>query len=672
MVVAAPRVRPCVDHHPSDFIHDDNSHKPQLSGTSTTTTTALGELPLNNVYAIKPRNSSLESLTRRLDDFHLCDKENRPSASDVVERASSQDRSTTPRVVTDAWEETNPLAQASRQLPSTQEQLAKHQQGQFEWLLSIPVPPKRAASADPDVRGGNQPRSARERADAAGGPGEGGETLYFGCNLVCRRRSRSASGDVEACDHGNDQDNDSDRPANVYTLLATRISSANEFGMVMDSEIEKLKKLQEQEQMGDAIENLEAPASIASGDERSRPVSRIEDSVEALDRLEEEIEALREATQISAVLSPEAVAKKGKDVGSSSKTTTPVRRAASVRVGPASGSARGKLLERSSSVRKAPASSAEDNGETSVPGSASSSARRVPRPASLLPPKPLAKSNKAPTVPTFELPGEAVARKLKEQREKRMSQISSEQSNPPALAAHFTPSKPHFKSAKPPTVPQFELPGEAISRRKREQREAKLRAQEEEERRQREFKARPIRASLAAPSTLPRENLASLARRAAASGDGSADSSGTTITPSGSQSKASAAGSSSKRQSMIASASPTPTSAKSATLPMRGRPGTAASMATTTSGASTRSSPQAGLNGKEVLARDNALRMERERERRERENAAKAARQEAAEWSREQSRRWAEKQRAKKEKEKRERDKVVQAEAGTQEAGVVA
>ncbi len=81
-----------------------------------------------------------------------------------------------------------------------------------------------------------------------------------------------------------------------------------------------------------------------------------------------------------------------------------------------------------------------------------------------------------------------------------------------AQLASAVAASPRPRSSKPPTVSTFELPGEAISRRKREEREARLRAQEEEERRRREFKARPVRSSIV-PNTLPRETVASRARQ---------------------------------------------------------------------------------------------------------------------------------------------------------------
>jgi hypothetical protein len=673
-------------------IHDDLSHKELPSGTATS---ALGELPLNSIHNLKPR-SSIESLANRLDNFHLynSDKENKsritPGAASRVPSAALSIKevgcgnshetlgagasaippvsgmltrclftSETLLTLSVDFEENNPLAVASHRLPSIKEQLSKHQEGQFEWLLSIPV--KKAAK-------GHRPRG-ESHDDAELRHGE--KTLYFGCNLV-RRRTQSGG----ASENGKSTD--------VYTLLATRIKGEEEFTMAIDAEIANLQSTAADRMclsdapVAEQYRNLDAPKSPGlvteakevtadSDGDGSRPLSRIEDSVEALDKLEEEVEALTQVAHLERVLSPEAATRSTNGTGAKA---TPMKRATSVRA--SATPTRNKTVERASSVRR-PTSAADD--EKAAPVSATSSARKVPRPTSLLPPKPPAKSSKAPTVPAFELPGEAVARRLKEQREQRRSQqISSEQAA--ALAAAYSPSKPHFKSSKPPTRPTFELPGEAISRKKREEREAKLRAQEEEERKRREFKARPIRASLV-PSTVPRETLTSLARQKSRANEGSSDSAATTITP----------GSAKKRQS-VALSSATPTS--STTLPSRGRnPDTADPTTTTTTAASSRahsttpsqasihsrssgrSRPQTGttddsslsqqqqqhqqkpLRGKEVYARDNAAREERERERRERENAARVAREKAAERSREMSRLWAEKQRLKRELEAR-------------------
>ena len=71
-MAATSRSRPYVEVD----IHDDHSHKPSPSGTITE---ALGELPLKNIHNIKPRITSVESLVRQLDNFHIhtADKENK-------------------------------------------------------------------------------------------------------------------------------------------------------------------------------------------------------------------------------------------------------------------------------------------------------------------------------------------------------------------------------------------------------------------------------------------------------------------------------------------------------------------------------------------------------------------------------------------------------------------
>ena len=542
------------------------------------------------------------------------------------------------------------MALASRHIPSTREQLSKHQEGQFEWLISIPA--KSSAK-------GRTPHS-NSHGDAE--PRDGERTLYFGCNLVHRRPQ--SGGTPEA-----------NKSADVYTLLATHVEPQPRFSIDMDAEMERLQSATANRlHLGDGMlgdrrdQALDVPkshglvqvrevgedgASDVVVSEPSRPVSRIEDSVEALDKLEEEIEALTRVAHLERVLSPEAATR---------SKTTPMKRATSVRAG-----------TNSASRNKPPPTPARDEEKATAGGSSTSPARKVPRPASLLPPKPPAKSSKAPTVSTFELPGEAVARRLKEQREQRRSQhISSEQAA--ALAAAYSPSKPHFKSSKPPTRPTFELPGEAISRKKREDREAKLRAQEEEERKRREFKARPVRSSLV-PGSVPRETLTSLARQKSRHlTDPSTDSAAsTTITPV-----------SQKRQSILGTAAfsrPTPSRGRDPST-SEGAPSPAARATSSISTASARSSGSSGkrstatqtpapgagtpltpeaaaaqkARGREVFARDNSYTAEREREKREREAATRAAREAAAERSRGLSRLWAERQRAKKEKEKGERE----------------
>ncbi|SPQ27669.1 1ff71f15-ebca-414c-984f-9426cd9d1187 [Thermothielavioides terrestris] len=658
--------------------------------------TVLGELPLGNIQNIKP--NTIDSLARQLDDFHIhCnDKENKPGCA--LELGSGQGRTTAcetnhcirgsshahSRTGTDCItqgsedaERLDPLFLASQRLPSVQEQLSKHQEGQFEWLLSIPV--KTSAS-------GRRPRDD-SHGDAELRRGE--KTLYFGCNLVRRRTLFGGA-------LGNDGES-----TDAYTILATRIEGDEDFTMDVAAERERTEATAQDGAVTGRHE--EGPATLPKSPqlavevkEHSRPVSRIEDSVEALDKLEEEIEAVAQVTQLERVFSPENDRASTQNTNGAGAKASPLRRATSVRA-TASPAARPKTVERSASVRKAASSSSAQEDDKAVGGSSGSGARKVPRPASLLPPKPLAKSSKPPTVPAFELPGEAVARRLKEQREQRRSQqLSAEQMA--AVAAAYSPSRPHFKSSKPPTRPTFELPGEAISRKKREEREAKLRAQEEEERKRREFKARPLPANLA-PSTVPRETLTSLARQRQRQTEGSSDSAATTITPASKKRHSVAAypsSSSAARPSTNAPAAATTTT----TLPTRGRgpaqdttdpagPRTrdlsSRATSTSTGSGSIRRSGSAGSGGvsgskrsvvsaeeaaaqrqrgREVFAADGAYAAARERERRAREEAAVLARREAAERSRMLSREWAEKQRLRAEREKEKRARERERDAG--------
>ncbi|OAA44013.1 carboxylesterase family protein [Beauveria brongniartii RCEF 3172] len=242
-----------------------------------------------------------------------------------------------------------------------------------------------------------------------------------------------------------------------------------------------------------ALSGISDPSESLAGSSRtgSFSVPRIEDSLEELDRLEEQLEAVGALAKI--------------------KTAAP----SDVVRSPAVTSARGSPSVQSITKRTSIMSLNSKTSEKSLRRSASMTLRQKNRqpatpptrnagsPASSTPTRsPKYKSTKPPTVPKFELPGEAVARRLKQQREARQALLEKSQK------VNAAPAKPRTV-----TKPSFELPGEAISRRKREQHEAKLRAEEEEMRRKREFKARPFRNS-SAPGVVPRETIASRARQA--------------------------------------------------------------------------------------------------------------------------------------------------------------
>ncbi|KAK0723169.1 hypothetical protein B0T26DRAFT_740197 [Lasiosphaeria miniovina] len=700
-------------------IHDDDRSYNHPSAP-TKDVSVLDELPLGNIQNLAQH--SIDSLSADLDNFHIhtldLAKENAysqqqllqphtaklrgrkarphvnvdtfqvpvaaPDQDNTSSRAvsgSSSDVSSVGLLSSEDFQKNNALAIASHHLPSNQEQLSKHQAGQFEWVLSIPI-----GNAASDAVQPNHGESRDRR-------------LLFGCNLVHRRTQSGGHVGKDA------------KSANIYTLLATRIEgdddrpTIDQAAPIEDTDIMSTTtqiqdpdttvirmaephqteegELQRESQLtldtkaDDTVEHF-----IALSPADASP--RIEDSVEAIDKLEEELEALNEVTRLDRVLSP--------DAGKASKVqplfaTTATAKAASLpkRTGSVAASnaaarrtgaetVRIKRVERTSSVRRSTSMtfSHEEERPASVSQNVGPRKSAVARPTSLLPPRPPARSSKPPTVSTFELPGEAVARRLKEQREARLSrQITSEEAA--AMAAAFSPSKPHAKSTKPPTRPTFELPGEAISRRKREEREAKLRAQEEEERKRREFKARPVRNSIA-PGSYPRETVASRARQGKVAQQSENGEPAAPATPIG--------GTIARKRQSMAPSGPGSSAAPRASLsvasgnqqqPTRGRGLMAtaadsyhlsrATSATSTTGSirgsgggsvgkrstiSSEEAQQQKLRGKEILARDSVYVVDRERERREREAATKLARQEAAERSRQLSREWAKKQNAKK------------------------
>jgi len=403
----------------------------------------------------------------------------------------------------------------------------------------------------------------------------------------------------------------------------------------------------------------------------AKPVSRIEDSVEALDQLEEALEALDQAAQPERMVSPKKPQKKAEPRASapvppqdkalkenvkatvkavaqaSHKASPPKQRSpkpgyASMRVKPTAPKQRPSVKKATSMTFKPFAADCDKPypKEAKVQPAAKAP---VKRPISLLPPKEPARSTKPPTRPTFELPGEAVARKLKEQRETRLAQRESSEDS--FHTARTVSSQKTIKSTKPPTKSTFELPGEAVSRRKREAHEARLKAQEEEERRRREFKAKPPRKSTV-PNVAPRDTVASRARQSRIGIENMED---------GNLSVA-------KRGSNLGAHRPTIQQLNLANMSAHRAPGPKDNLTrkpSTTSGPSMSGlHTQRTVSNKEVLiqrqrakeiySRDAKMAEDIEKEKQEREAAAKRAREEAAERGRQASREWAEKQRARK------------------------
>ncbi|KAH8678094.1 hypothetical protein BX600DRAFT_507066 [Xylariales sp. PMI_506] len=517
----------------------------------------------------------------------------------------------------------HPLAIAARNPPSVEEQIAKHRNREFEWVLTV-KPPTNAETPASDALGSGQT-----------------EKLYFGCNLLPLGKVQSDNymllvtpleANPELVAAAEELDNDQRMAMAEAAINPTTPSKPQNFHP--EVRVEDVPPAYVEVANGDTnlVENTPSKSP-------GRPVSRIEDSVAALDELEEQLEAFHVAADVSPAR--EAAAKPPAQPIPADTTQSPRNLAQPPRSSPRPGSSMLKVKpmpSRSSpSARRSvsmifldsPKLKEEDKALLQAPPK-----KAAPKPlSSLLPPKQVAKSARAPTIPSFELPGEAVARRLKEQKEARRSMG--------ATVGSASPNLRRIKSVKPPTRSTFELPGEAISRRKREAHEAQLKAQEEEERKRREFKARPIGYG-ATPSSLPRETATSRARQ-------------TKGAPLENHQKASSL---QKRTSSSLSREPL-ASAGNQSLP-RGRNlttessmvshesrGTSNSTTGKRSSVSFEDMEHQRRRGREVVKRDSMLSRDREREKHEREAMARLAREQAAERSRMLSREWAEKQKRK-------------------------
>ena len=400
------------------------------------------------------------------------------------------------------------------------------------------------------------------------------------------------------------------------------------------------------------VENIESrsPAKVTSGEEtdtqslnhikkddpfiehiKSRSpgkrVSRIEDSVEALDVLEEEIEKVDKEI-------PTAT----DNLQEPTKTKKLVK-------------AQPKPVERKigGSMRIKNNSTALTRNVTKKPFL--SVRATAPRPSIL------------PAAKAFGTPRSRAQAKLGVTTNSPVPARESIKAGPPAAtrkrvsSIHKAPFQP-VKSTKPPTQSKFELPGEAISRKLKEQREERQKREEEDKSKQRAFKARPVRLSQAPEVKL---TAAAKARLDLAKGEPINSIKPVAGTPkpkpvtrpaptvSAGANKRVSSLSVAKRTSLVQLAANS--SARITRKPSLSNPTTARN--TSTSGAP-RAAPtaedlaQQKVKGKEVFGRTKADIAEREKTRKEKEEAAKKARAEAAERGRVASREWAEKQKQRK------------------------
>ncbi|KAF2200439.1 hypothetical protein GQ43DRAFT_472706 [Delitschia confertaspora ATCC 74209] len=249
------------------------------------------------------------------------------------------------------------------------------------------------------------------------------------------------------------------------------------------------------------------------------------------------------------------------------------------------------------------------------------------------------------------------------------------------ISLSFPTPPPPPKSARPPTKPTFQLPGEAVAaklkaakeaRKKREEeaakfkaeKEARLKKEQDEASKKPTFKARPVPPRKIVSTVPVKQTAASKARLAAMQGVKPSEdnklSSFTSAAPTRSSSISTA--SVTKRQSTVPSSRlasstsrPGPTAASINRLSMAvPRMSTAPRQSTVPTAAATKTTPTPAevatqrVKGREVFNRDKLEKERIEKEKREKEEAAKRARAEAAERGRIASREWAEKQRLKK------------------------
>lgn len=588
----------------------------------------------NDVHHLQPRRSSRQThWTRAL--TRKSTKVGRP------ERCDETHLKLTVTVILDPLGD-HDLVRAARRFDSNEDVFEKHRKKQFQWVLSLPA--SAASNSDHSPEGISDPAAHHT-------PGEGGRQ-YFGCNLLTWTKSTGKEDQLPG------------DPEDKYLLLATPIDLKPDQTNTahIDCTTHEFRVLQQEPQSiemaaaqgmntpsgatksayrpsplsatsaqwsatAEASEDSDNTLTIDTRPEVKSPLSTIGDSFEELDQLEDEIEAIANAAR---------------QVKFDDRRVQDAQAPAAIR--PAQKSPGRPQVKANVSSRRSPARNASsvlgsDKDVSQTPPAAT--LRKVTRPASLAPPKPIQKARKQPTIPTFELPGERVARELKEKKAARLSMQLDAQK-----AAEVSPPQRtrSIRSSKPPTVPNFELPGERYSRQKKERLEKKLKEEEEEARRRRQFKARPSPAN-AAPTI--RSTFTSRQRQTIG---GPSEQASAFAPRAGSSPKAGAA----KRQSvtMTPMAMRTASIASTSTISTTGRGRTSSvgsshvsTRATSSSGGSVTSAGKRSIlsieeiqqqkaRGRQIYTRDNTVGQARAREEQDRKEAIKLARQKYAEMSR--------------------------------------
>lgn len=364
-------------------------------------------------------------------------------------------------------------------------------------------------------------------------------------------------------------------------------------------------------------------------------ITRIEDSLEAIDKLEEQLESFDAVTSLRRVISPEVKPPVKANRPASLALNFP-HASFSIKEPPAQNISAWK--ESSKSVRSSrfstlnPTKLQAVKRETSDFGSEDRTKTVVRRASiariiSLAEPK--SRSSKPLRVPSVEFSRSTVSRKIREQCDMHHNKMKNIDSG----SVRSTTVIGGIKSSKPLGRPNLEVSENSIFSKRRE--EGKMKTQEEERRDTRirvvntpnshsylnetvASGARHYTRSGAMPETTPNKRLSVPVRTPTSAGTTSS------ISPRG---RSSVVGSPTTYVNRAASTSTGSVSRKRSTIMVE---------------------DQQRIQGKEIYARDNKYSEDKEQERRERELTAKLARQQAAERSRQASREWAEKQRQRK------------------------
>jgi hypothetical protein len=239
------------------------------------------------------------------------------------------------------------------------------------------------------------------------------------------------------------------------------------------AKISNMETLIEKDTYDEVVEDITSPTGVTSLSPQKSP--RIEDSVEAIDALEEAIEEIEE------------IGSSLPQVREEIKTPEETRK-------PASSSSQ-KSVSNTKRISSKPT-------PKTVPKNLQPNVKKPLNPSSA---KNSTSASKTTATATSSSTGSQTKPATKPRA--RVSSVSK---------APFVPAK----SSKPPTRSSFTLPGEAVSARLKSQQEERLKKEEQERKEKREFKARPIpttRPSIAPVG--PRPTIASQKRQSIAKGE---------------------------------------------------------------------------------------------------------------------------------------------------------